>query len=118
MNVTNFNKIKNYYSLFDEWNRLENPEGRLEFEIVIDTIRQYLPAHATVFDLGSGPGRYAVAISNQGHKLYLADLSPALINIAQDKIRQLGTPGNVIQTDVCNALDLSGGPIRICQRHV
>lgn len=105
--MTDLHKIESYYSKFDEWGRLDNPEGKLEYDIVTDIISQYLPGESTILDLGGGPGRYTVALSNAKHKMYLADLSADLITIAKEKIIQYGTPTNVIQTSVCNAMDLS-----------
>ncbi len=105
--MTNIEKVKNYYSKFDEWNRLETPEGQLEFEIVINIIKQYVSPNSEILDLGGGPGRHTAALSTLGFNMYLADLSEQLIETAKEKINHFGNPNNVIQIDVCNALDLS-----------
>lgn len=98
--MTKIEKVKNYYSKFDEWNRLETPEGQLEFEIVINVIKQYVSPNSEVFDLGGGQGRYTAKLSTLGYKMYLADLSEQLIETANEKIKQFGNPKNVIQIDV------------------
>jgi SAM-dependent methyltransferase len=49
-------------------------------------IAGYLPAGARVLDIGGGPGRYSLWLADRGHHVTLADLSPALIALAQDKV--------------------------------
>lgn len=105
--MTNIEKIKKYYSEFDEWKRLETPEGKLEFDVVLNIIQKYIKPGSSIFDLGGGPGRYTATLSKHGYKMHLADLSKELIQIAKEKIKQFGDPANIIQIDVCNALDLS-----------
>ncbi len=105
--MTDISKVKNYYSKFDEWARLERPEGKLEFEIVIDLIKKYMPSESLVFDLGGGPGRYTAELSKCGYKMHLADLSKELIDKAKTQIKLFGNPDNVINIETCNALDLS-----------
>ena len=105
--MTDIGKVQSYYNSFNEWERLESGEGRLEFEIVMSLLCRYIPENSTLLDLGGGPGRYTAELSKVGYKVFLADLSPVLIETAREKIGQFGSPGNVLGMDVCNALDLS-----------
>lgn len=105
--MTDFSKIEAYYSQFNEWNRLNTPEGQVELAIILDLIEKYSLSKSVVLDLGGGPGRYTVELSNRDRTMYLADLSPILIQQAKNNISKFGTPQNVISTEIVNALDLS-----------
>jgi len=104
--MTDFERIKSYYDVFNEWGRLDAPEGRLEFEICIPIITKYLSQNAEVLDLGGGPGRYTIELAKQGFTLHLADLSQTLLNQAKTKINELGLK-NVKSITQVNATDLS-----------
>ena len=57
--TTDFDRVRSYYAGFDEWGRLDTPEGELEFEIVKSILAERLPPAADVLDLGGGPGRHS-----------------------------------------------------------
>ena len=104
--MTDFEKVKSYYSVFNEWGRLDAPEGRLEFELSMPIITNNLPQKAEILDLGGGPGRYTIELSKLGHTLHLADLSQTLLDTAKQKIDDLGIK-NVKSINQANAVDLS-----------
>lgn len=105
--MTNFNKIEKYYQKFDEKNRLQNDNsGRLEYELTLSILEQYLPKSATILDLGGAAGAYTFPLAKKGYKMYLADLSEKLINQAIETKNKLNEK-NVISCDVINAIDLS-----------
>ena len=55
INVTNFDRIKEYYKYFNEDERLTNDNsGRLEFEMTMKKIQKYLPESAEILDLEIG----------------------------------------------------------------
>ena len=87
--------IRKYYAFFDEWARLERPAGRLEYERSIGYFDRFLPAPCRVLDLGSGPGRYAIALAKRGHHVTLADLSVSQLDIARQKIAEACVIDNV-----------------------
>lgn len=105
--MTDFARIAKYYGQFDEWSRLDTPEGRLELPIVLGILDGFLKPASRVLDLGGGPGRYTVELSNRGYRVSLGDLSPELVEIAKGKVATLGNPALVEGLDVVNALDLS-----------
>ncbi len=109
---TDFDRVRHYYSKFDEWERLSTPAGKLEFEIVTRILRERLPARQDVLDLGGGPGRYTFFMAEEGHRVCLADLSAELITEAKGRCAALPPQvrQNVLQMDVVNALDLSMYP--------
>jgi len=84
----NGDAVRAYYEGYAEreWARLDRPDdGTLEFALNSRTIAAYLPTNATVLDIGGGPGRYAHWLAARGHRVTLADLSPALLAIARER---------------------------------
>jgi SAM-dependent methyltransferase len=100
--------VRTYYAGFGEreWARLENPgDGALEFAITCHTLATYLPPNARVLDIGGGPGRYAIWLAQRGHRVVLADLSPALLSMARTKIDQAGVGAMIeciVEADACD----------------
>ncbi len=42
--MTNFDKVRSYYGVFDEENRLANSDsGKLEYEMTLSILNQYCP---------------------------------------------------------------------------
>lgn len=109
---TDFDRVRRYYSRFDEWERLSTAAGRLEFEILTRILSRRLPANQHILDLGGGPGRYAFFLAQQGHRVCLADISSELISQAQVRCATLSPQvrRNVARMDVINAIDLSTYP--------
>ena len=103
--MTDFDKVTAYYSTFNEWGRLDNPEGWLEFELCMQIIKIYLPDTAEILDLGGGPGRYTIELAKLGHTLHLADLSQTLLDQARERIDELKL-SNVKSITQVNATDL------------
>ena len=64
--MTDFNKVRHYYSHFDEKNRLRNDNsGKLEFLMTMQILEKYLPhvevsvnKQVSILDLGGGAGVY------------------------------------------------------------
>ena len=49
--MTDFEKVKGYYSVFKEDERLErDASGKLEFELTMRKLQKYLPASATILN--------------------------------------------------------------------
>ena len=104
--MTDFEKVKSYYSVFNEWGRLDAPEGKLEFELTMPLITSRLPNNAKILDLGGGPGRYTIELAKLGHSLHLADLSQTLLDEAKKRIVEQEIK-NVKSINQVNAVDLS-----------
>ena len=57
-----------------EWERLDR--HRTEFAITMRALAEFLPSPpAQVLDVGGGPGRYSIALAQQGYGVTLVDLS-------------------------------------------
>src|SRR5262249_6738400 len=46
-----------------------------------------------ILDAGGGPGRYAIRLAEQGYRVTLFDLAPALLNVARARIGEAGAAG-------------------------
>jgi SAM-dependent methyltransferase len=103
-----------YYAARDEheWARLTTPEtdGVVEFVVNTRTIARYLPPGARVLDIGGGPGRYALWLAAQGHRVVLADLSPALLAIARRQVAESPASSAIEAIVEADACDLSRWP--------
>ncbi|WP_068785697.1 class I SAM-dependent methyltransferase [Paenibacillus phocaensis] len=96
-----------YDSQYDEWARLER--HKIEFDIT----KRYLDAYITgeslqVFDIGGGPGRYAIYLAEKGHQVTLLDLSKRHLQVAREKAEEHGV--SLSGYFHGNALDLSEIP--------
>lgn len=112
--MTDFNKIKHYYSHFDEKNRLRNDNsGNLEYLMTMQILEKYLPAvdvgkgkAVSILDLGGGAGVYSFPLAKKGYQITLADLSEDLLALAK-KQKEEDHVANLISCDLVNATDLS-----------
>jgi len=103
--------VRAYYEGYAEreWARLDRADdGALEFALNSRTIAAYLPADATVLDIGGGPGRYAHWLAARGHRVTLADLSPTLLAVARARTPAAGPAlAEIVEAD---ARDLGRWP--------
>jgi SAM-dependent methyltransferase len=103
---TDQERIRLYYSGFDEWGRLDLTEGQLEHERSLALLDRHLSSPSRVLDLGGSPGRYSAALAGRGHRVVLADLSPSLLETARQNLQQLALDGTLESIDEVNALNL------------
>lgn len=81
-------KVISYYSSFDEWGRLDREP--LEFMVNLHHIRSHLPSKGRILDNGAGPGKYAMELAKHGYRVTLTDLTPRLVEIAEQKAHEHG----------------------------
>ncbi|WP_053367934.1 class I SAM-dependent methyltransferase [Bacillus sp. FJAT-27245] len=81
-------KIIQYYSQFDEWGRLDREP--IEFQVNWHYMKKYLPNTGHILDNGAGPGKYAIELAKDGYKVTLTDLTPRLVEMAEEKARHFG----------------------------
>jgi SAM-dependent methyltransferase len=72
-----------YYASEVEANRLARGAGALEFERTKEIISRYVPAGATVADVGGGTGRYADWLASTGHRVELVEPVESHVEIAR-----------------------------------
>jgi SAM-dependent methyltransferase len=104
------NRIEQHYDENPEreWARLE-AQCPTEFAVTLRALADYLPAPPTaVYDIGGGPGRYAIELARRGYSVTLVDLSQGLLDLAVQRAAEAGvTLAGVLHA---NALDLSTIP--------
>ncbi len=72
-----------------EWHRLER--HRMEFAVTIRALLDFLPPPpADILDVGGGPGRYAIALTRQGYRVTLFDLSANNLTYAAGQAQLAG----------------------------
>ncbi|MFD7596288.1 class I SAM-dependent methyltransferase [Kitasatospora sp. NPDC059812] len=108
--------MRDYYeqSAKREAGRLSRPaDGAVEWELHARALEEYLPpAPARILDDGGGPGTWTLWLAHRGYQVTLTDLSPALLNVARDRVAQApqrcaGNVEAVMEADEC---DLSAFP--------
>lgn len=106
--------VRAYYAGFAEreWTRLADPEtdGVVEFAVTCHALETFLPPGGRVLDLGGGTGRYSLWLAERGHRVVLADLSPALLNIARERIAACSIGTRIEAIVEADARDLSRWP--------
>ncbi|GGE03150.1 class I SAM-dependent methyltransferase [Paenibacillus nasutitermitis] len=91
--------VKRFYdeTVQYEWNRLDR--HKVEYELSKRYIKRYVKPKEIVLDLGGGPGKYSLYLSELGCDVTLADLSPKNVDFAINKARELGLHLNAICAD-------------------
>ncbi|OAB32512.1 methyltransferase [Paenibacillus macquariensis subsp. defensor] len=84
------NPVIEYYDSFGEreWSRLDREP--LEFTVNWHYINRYLPVTGRILDNGAGPGKYAIALAQEGYRMTLTDITPRLVQIAKEKAQEHG----------------------------
>lgn len=89
-----------------EWRRLDRHQ--VEFELSKRYINRYIKPHDRVLDLGGGPGKYALYLSQLGCQVTLADLSQNNVDFALNKAHELGLPLNALRVDCRDLSEIDG----------
>ena len=90
-----------------EWERLlRHP---VEYAITSRYIDRYIKPGDSVLDIGGGPGRYSVYLSEKGCDVTLFDLSDANIAFAEERAAEQGLSINTICGNACIADALVNG---------
>ncbi|MCX4763631.1 methyltransferase domain-containing protein [Streptomyces sp. NBC_01275] len=83
----------------------------MEFEVIHrDILPGVLEPGSRILDVGSGPGRHAVALAARGHRLALADLSAACLAEARRRFDEAGLTDRLLDVQHTSATDLSVQP--------
>src|SRR6059036_788766 len=81
--------IEQFYDLntASEWGRLDR--HRTEFAVTMRVLHDYIPTQPVdILDVGSGPGRYAIALARHGHRVTLVDLSKKSLDYAKEQAQK------------------------------
>jgi S-adenosylmethionine-dependent methyltransferase len=94
-------RVRSHYQTYatEELERLARDRyARIEFEVTWRWLAEVLPPGppaARILDAGSGPGRYAVALAQAGHRVTLLDLSPHCLELAEEWARLAGVSAQI-----------------------
>jgi S-adenosylmethionine-dependent methyltransferase len=104
------NRIEQHYDENPEreWQRL-GAQRPTEFAVTLRALAEHLqPPPAVIYDIGGGPGRYAIALARRGYTVTLIDLSQGLLDLGKKRAAEAGVA--LAGTLHANALDLSALP--------
>ncbi len=97
--MDSIDRIREYYQKGDELDRLQQPEGRLEFLRTQELLGRHLTAGPLkILDAGGGTGPYAFWLSGLEHEVHLLDLTPLHIEKAREFQRNAEFPLASLQT--------------------
>src|SRR3954468_22181370 len=87
---SDISEVAAFYNLGFERDRLASGSGALEFARTQLLLERYLPPPpATIADIGGGPGRYAVWLTQRGYRVHLVDPVPLHVEQARLAAREL-----------------------------
>jgi ubiquinone/menaquinone biosynthesis C-methylase UbiE len=78
-------RLLEHYASFDEPGRLDRGGGLLEEARTRELLSRFLPAGASVLDVGGGDGRYAEWLARRGHAVSLVDVVPRHVDLARGR---------------------------------
>jgi ubiquinone/menaquinone biosynthesis C-methylase UbiE len=75
---------------YDEW--YQTFEGAVEAHVDWELLKVYLPQSrdAKILDAGGGTGRITLPLAKMGYSVTLCDISPAMLDVARQKLRKEG----------------------------
>jgi ubiquinone/menaquinone biosynthesis C-methylase UbiE len=95
--------LTEYYSNYNEDGRLASRHGQVEFLTTMKYINKYLKKGMRILEVGSGTGRYSLAIAEHGFQVDAIELIQHNIDILKSKV----TENCTINIRQGNAIDLS-----------
>jgi len=116
-NMTSKADSERFQSGANEYERyLETPEGRLRSDLAFANLQDFLPLPVqpslSALDLGCGTGATAVRLARLGFRVTLLDSSPAMLEIANRKVKAAGVADKVVlqEADATRATNLFPSP--------
>lgn len=96
-----------------EWERLvKTPLDEVSLYIHAYYLRQYVPAGATVLEIGAGAGRFTQILAEIGAQVVVGDISAVQLELNQKHAQQYGFAESVdgwYQLDVCDMTQFEDG---------
>ena len=98
-----FKALTEYYSGYDEDNRLRSKHGMVEFLTTMRYIEKYLKPGMRILEIGAATGRYSHALAQKGYEVDAVELVQHNIDLFREKTM----PGEKVTIRQGNAKDLS-----------
>lgn len=67
-------KLNDFYNKFNEDKRLNHRHGQVEYLTSMKYIHNFLKPNDKIIDIGSGAGKYAIALKNEGYDVTAVEL--------------------------------------------
>lgn len=103
-------KLEAYYNKFNEEKRLNSRHGRVEFEISMKYIHDYLKPQDRILDVGAATGRYSIPLFLEGYDVTAVEPVKHNLGRLKQKCRELpayqGFAGN-LKRFADNSFDLT-----------
>jgi len=96
-------ELEQYYGKFNEEKRLLSRHGRVEYEITMKYIHDYLQGSEKILEIGAGTGRYSVALAGEGYDVTAVE--PVKSNLGVLKAKK-----STVKAIQANALNLKKLP--------
>lgn len=97
------NYLENFYSNYDEDERLRCKHGLVEFSTTMRYVKKYLKPNDKIIEIGAGTGRYSHALAQEGYEVDAVELLRHNIDIFQANTQ----PCEKITVTQGNALNLA-----------
>lgn len=94
--------LTDYYSGYDEDNRLRSKHGMVEYLTTMRYIEKYLRPNMKLLEIGAGTGRYSHALAQRGYEVDAVELVQHNMDIFKSKTQ----PGEKVTIRQGNAKDL------------
>lgn len=101
------------YGFDYEVERLEK-HSPVEYAITKRYLQRYIPAGATVVDVGAGVGHYSELLARRGCDIYLVDVAERLLATAKERLVTAGLEHHLCGVHHASATDLSFLPDACC----
>jgi ubiquinone/menaquinone biosynthesis C-methylase UbiE len=94
-------KWNEHTNRYDEW--YKTFKGAVEHHVDWELLKGYLPKNrnAKILDAAGGTGRITLPLAKMGYSVTLCDISPAMLNVAKQKLRKEGLL-NKVKISECN----------------
>lgn len=90
-----------------EWERMENsPRNRVSFHIHNHYLKKYIKPGQTIFEIGSGPGRFSIELAKLGAKIGVADISAKQLELHEEKLKEAGYEDAILWRKKMDVIDL------------
>lgn len=82
-------KLTDFYNKFNENKRLDRRHGQVEFLTSMKYIHEYLEKGDRIVDIGAGPGRYSLALKEEGYDVTAVELVRPNIGMLRAKDKKI-----------------------------
>lgn len=82
-------KLTDFYNKFNENKRLDRRHGQVEFLTSMKYIHEYLEKGDRIVDIGAGPGRYSLALKEEGYDVTAVELVRPNIGMLRAKDKEI-----------------------------